>query len=140
MPSYDFTCDSGNAYKVNIPEVTVAGARERLRNLREFSAEQSRLEAHVQAIDKHYDKAAESDDDDLDAVLARIDDLSARSKAATEAAARHADTHVLLDFFCDSVEGYDDLSQLPSDDMMELYRRCRGVLMGTGEDRVGEGE
>jgi len=138
MPEYDLTCRSGTTYKVTVPDLSVDESRKRLRALREHLAEQSRLEARVQVIDKFYQREIEADSDDLDSALSRLDDLAMKSRLATEEVAAFADGTVVLQFFCDGVEGFDDMAKLPARDMMDLYERCRALMMGQDDPR-GEG-
>lgn len=130
-----FELSGGRSYTCNIPDFTVAQGRERLAELREFNRQQILLENRTRLVDRHYNQIAdEGVIDDIDAALAELDKAAERSRTATKAVADFADSKTLLGFFCDSVDGYATLEEIPVGDMMELYRRCRRAALGVPDD------
>lgn len=140
MPLHEFTCESGNSYNCEIPELSVMEARLRLQQLRAHRDEQARLENRSVLIDRHYAEIADNADiTDLDAALQRLDEAAERARVATEEAARLADSKLVIEFFCDGVQRMDpntgvwtamQFDELPAADASDLYLKCRATMMG----------
>lgn len=131
MARHTIRCASGSTYEVDVPSLSTREARERLRDLRERKAEQSRLEGRVKVIDEYYDLAVNVPKTrDLGQALERVDDLAAQSREATEQAAAYADSWMKIEYFCDGVEGYGSFDELPPGDAEELYEACRAIALG----------
>ena len=129
-PQIEVTTSRGNKYIVTPKMLSVTESRALSDLGREYQGEQARLRARVEAtirmVRREIDAVGELDFSEYDEGMKRVDAAQRKQEEAVAAFEAHIVTRYLLADYADSIEGYDDLTDIPawdSADLIDVVRR-----------------
>ena len=138
-----FTTSRGVTYHCQVLNLSVTESRARATQNRAFQADLNRLNARNDVARKamtRIDNLEVKDNTDIDALYADIDKASERLRASEDALALHLDNYDLLSLFVQSIDGYTNLTDLPTSDYQELIDLARDFTDGVVSGEVPNGE